>query len=188
MLTVTDSGSGVQNVKVSVDDTTWYEAYKMPGNVWLFDLSSLGLQDGHYTLYVQATDNAGNVNTTSVMFTVDKECIVSGTVKDANGNAIANATVTLSNGMTTTTDSNGHFVLNNSSAGTYNVTVSKNGYTALMQSVSTTTGTTSNMGTLVVQSTPSSPSLSNGLVIGAVIVVIVALLAVAFVMYGKRKK
>ncbi len=160
------------------------------GNTATFMPSSSLAYNTTYSVSVSGRDLAGNeLTTTEWKFTSMKdEGIISGTVKDANGNVIANATVTLSNGMTTTTDANGHFVLDNVTAGTYNVTVTKNGYTALTQSVSTTAGTTSGLGTLVVQSAPSSPSSNNGPMIVVMIIVIVALLAVALVMYRKRKK
>lgn len=48
---------------------------------------------------------------------------VSGVVTDASGNPVAGVTVTLANGVTTTTDSNGHYSFNNVAAGEYKIVV-----------------------------------------------------------------
>jgi hypothetical protein len=94
------------SVRISIDGVsgviTWND------NVATFTPSSALAYDTTYTVTVTGEDFAGNAVTSSWSFTTLKEDgVISGTVRDANGNA--NATVTLSNGMNTTTDANGYF-------------------------------------------------------------------------------
>jgi hypothetical protein len=64
-----------------------------------------------------------------------------GTVtSNASKQPIAGATLTLSNGATTTTDSLGNYVFANVGAGTYTVTASASGFTSSTQSVALSTG------------------------------------------------
>ncbi len=103
------------------------------------------------------------------------------------GGIIANATVTLSNGMTTTTDASSNFVLDHVAPGTYDLTVTKDGYAAMIKSVSATAGETNDLGSLSVQAIdPAAPSSNNSLLIGAVIVVL--LLGVMFFSGERRRR
>ena len=108
-----------------------------------------------------------------------------GVAQDSSGNPIANATVTLSNGMTTTTDANGNFVFDNMTAGTYNVTITKDGYQTVTQQVTTTVGNTSDLGALSVASAPSS---NNDTLIVVGVIVVLAVLIGAFLLIRHRKK
>lgn len=117
-----------------------------------------GLTDGQHTVEVRAFDRAGNYNDMTTIFNVDIVAL-SGTIKDASRNAIANATVTLSNGMTATTDANGVFSFCNVTTGSYNLTVSKAGYQTVTQNdITTTAGRTTELGSISVQAIASGIS------------------------------
>ncbi|MFD1045037.1 OmpL47-type beta-barrel domain-containing protein [Kibdelosporangium lantanae] len=93
-LTATDSGTGVKSIEYSVDGAA-FQVYSAP-----FDVTTVGSHMVHY----RATDNANNVSPEGMaMFTVvaapdttppTVNANVTGT-KDANGNYVAKATVTL---------------------------------------------------------------------------------------------
>jgi len=53
---------------------------------------------------------------------------IAGKVTDINGNALSGVTISLSNGQSTTTNSNGNYRFDNIDKGTYTVTASKSGY------------------------------------------------------------
>ena len=55
-------------------------------------------------------------------------CTIDSTFVGPSNDPRANATVTSSNGMMSTTDADGHFMLDDVTVGTYNVTITKNGY------------------------------------------------------------
>jgi uncharacterized membrane protein len=90
--------------------------------------------------------------------------------------------------MTTKTDAYGNFAINNVTGGSYSITVAKDGFTTKLQSVSATTGQTTNVGTLSVQVNVSgNPSSDGDLMIGAVVVVIVAMLAIGAIVFIRRR-
>ena len=62
--TVSDAGSGLANFEISTDGTVWSPV------TGTSDLLSV-LPEGANTVYIRATDIAGNANTASVAFTVD---------------------------------------------------------------------------------------------------------------------
>jgi parallel beta-helix repeat protein len=158
------------------------------GNVATFT-PSLALAYGTtYSVIVSGQDLAGNAVSYEWSFNTSNVGSISGTIEDASGNAIANATVTLSNGMTTTTDVNGHFVFDNVTAGTYDLTIAKDGYATITKSVSTSAGVINDAGILSVQATTSNSSSNDLVIIGALFLVIVALLAAALVLFRRRKK
>ncbi|HEY3419099.1 MAG TPA: carboxypeptidase regulatory-like domain-containing protein [Methanomassiliicoccales archaeon] len=155
-----------------------------------FTPSSMMAYNTTYSVMVTGKDLAGNAVEYSWSFiTMKNEGVIEGMIKDANGNPIAHALVTLSNGMTTTTDANGNFAIGNVTSGSYNMTVVMDGFITTSQSVSTTAGQTTNIGTLSVQADVSGNSTSDGgLMIGAVVAVIVALLAVGTILFMRRRK
>jgi len=109
--------------------------------------------DTTYQVTVAGRDAEGDAFTTHWSFTtVSQGGVVSGTVKDANGNPIANAVVELSNGMTTTTNATGYFEFVGVPAGHYNMVVSKNGYVMLNKDVKVT-GLNEDIGSLSARGT-----------------------------------
>ncbi len=83
------------------------------GNVATYTPNALEYNT-EYTVTVQGEDLAGNAVSYQWSFsTVVTLGNIEGRIVDGDGTAIANATVTLSNGMTTTTDASGHFVFDN---------------------------------------------------------------------------
>lgn len=95
--------------------------------------------DTTYQVTVKGRDADGDAFTTQWSFTtVGEGGIVSGTIRDANGNPIANAVVELSNGLTATTNATGYFEFVGVPAGHYTMMVSKNGYVILKKDVKVT--------------------------------------------------
>ena len=107
-------------------------------------------------------------------------------LKDAGGNPIADATVSLSNGMNTTTDVYGYFEFNNLTSGSYTMTVTKDGYKTITQNVTATVGETTVLPPLIMQSNASSNDYTLPIAAGAI--GIVAVLAGVFVVLKRRKK
>jgi hypothetical protein len=157
-------------------------------NATILQSSALGYGTT-YSVTVSGMDLAGNAMElrTWTFTTMKNEGIVSGIIEDANGDPIANATVTLSNGMSTRTDASGAFAFHNVTAGTYNVTISKDGYKPITQTLSTAAGRTSDLGSLSLEA--STTSNSDYLVIIAVaVVVVVALLGIISLNLRHKKK
>ena len=162
------------------------------GNVATFTPSADLAYNTAYTVSVSGKDLAGNTMTAEASFTtVKNECTISGVIKDADGNPVANATVSLSNGMSTTTDSNGRFELTGVPSGTYTLTVTKDGFKTLTQTVNAVAGGSIALETMSMAkaASESGDSSSDGTMwlIGIVGVVVVAILGIAFVMYRKKK-
>ena len=160
------------------------------GNSVVFTPSSPLAYDTGYSVTVSGKDLAGNqVNATWTFTTLKNEGAIEGVVKDANGAPIANATVTLSNGMTAVTDANGHFVIENVTSGNYTMTMTKDGFVSVTQNVSTSAGVTSQAGTLDLKAAPSGTAAAdNGLVIAMVAVLLVVMAAIGVMLVRKRKR
>ena len=143
----------------------------------------------NYTVSLTGKDLAGNpVSKTWWFKTMKDEGIVRGVVKDANGRVLANASVKLSNSRTTTTDSTGSFSFINVTIGSYNLTVSKNGYQNLTKGLTTKAGQSTDLGTLTMQTTVKTSTVPLGAqVLGVVAVGIIALLVVLFLLFKKGK-
>ena len=158
------------------------------GNNATFTPSSALAYNTVYTVSVSGKDLSGKaLNATSWTFTTLKDqCKITSTLKDASGKAIAGAKVTLSNGMNTTTDANGYFEFNNVTSGLYTLTISKDGYKTITQSVPAVAGETTALGTLSAQSSASSSD--DTLLIAGGAIGIVALLAIVFLVLKRRKK
>jgi parallel beta-helix repeat protein len=143
-----------------------------------------------YDVTVMGKDIAGNSVTAAWTFnTLKDEGIITSTLKDADGNPIVGAAVTLSNGMTTTTDANGHFEFKNVTSGSYTLTVTKDGYQIVTQSVIIQAGQTNEAAALSMAAAAATETTSdNSLLIGAGAIGIVALLAGLFFVLKRRKK
>jgi len=90
---------------------------------------------------------------------------ITGTVTNANtGAAISGATVAVTGGPTTTTNSSGVYTISGLNAGTYTVTVSKSGYTSKSASVSVTAGQTTTKNFALTPSDTTPPSVPTNLV------------------------
>ncbi|GEM_PF-2854051 len=100
----------------------------------------------YYTTYkvsVSGSDLAGNFMASEVEFTTTRnECSIIGTVRDANGNAIAGAVVELDNGMTATTDKDGCFEIAGIPSGPYVLSITKEGYRTSTLTINATAGVT----------------------------------------------
>jgi lysophospholipase L1-like esterase len=157
---------------------------------WANNMTSLPLfrlaYNTTYFVNVTGKDLARNAIAYSWSFiTMKNEGTIEGVIKDANGNPIANATITLSNGMVAKTDWFGDFTFINVTSGFYNMSVSKDGYQTITQSVNTTAGKMNDLGLLSVRANSSSSDIE--LIIG-ILVVIAAVLMVGVLLLSKRKK
>ena len=157
------------------------------GNVATFTPSSPLAYNTTCLVTVTGKDLAGNEVTSSWSFTTMKnEGVISGTLKDTNGNAIAKAVVTLSNGLSTTTDDNGYFEFDNVTAGSYTLTVTKDGFQTMTETVSTSAGQTSNIGSLSTQASPSTSDYT--WLIGGTLIGVLAGLFLIVLLARRRKK
>jgi parallel beta-helix repeat protein len=185
-ITVTFSEAmNTSSVSIVIDGVTGTLSWS--GNVATFTPSSPLAHGSNYSVAVSGRDLAGNAVSYEWEFVTSNVGSISGTVQDANNHPIVGATVTLSNGMTTTTDANGRYVFDNVVPGTYNLTVTKDGYKTTTQSVTARAGLNTDAGVLSVQATTSNSSSNDMLIIGAAFVVIVALLAAAFLLMRRKK-
>lgn len=159
------------------------------GNTATFTPSSALAYDTSYTVTVIGHDLAGNSMTATESFTTLKGYSnISGVIKEASGNVLAGATVSLSNGMTTTTDANGAFSFSNVLAGSYNLTIGKTGYETVTRNVSTIAGETTALGSLSVTTAGATPNNDIGIMVIVAVVAIIALLFVLIVFMRRRKK
>ncbi|MDW5563502.1 MAG: carboxypeptidase regulatory-like domain-containing protein [Methanomassiliicoccus sp.] len=153
------SASGIDNYWVKVDDGSWTDV----GSDTFYSISSP--TNGAHTVYVKAEDHAGNWNTTSVSFTVGSapasKGTINGTLVDGNGNAIAGATVTISNGGSASTDSNGYFSFANVTSGSYTLTVTKDGYVTITRTIVVTAGQTTALGSISGESSSSAAVIAH---------------------------
>ena len=157
------------------------------GNNATFTPSSALAYNTVYSVTVSGKDAIGKGFTTIrwTFTTLKNEGIISSTLMDAEGNMIANATVTLSNGMTTTTDAKGHFEFDNVTSGSYTMTVGKDGYQTVTQNVTAAAGETNEIGTLSLIANPASTDYSLAIAAGLIGIVVLFL---AFVAIKRRKK
>ncbi len=163
-----------------VDGTaSWYQntITFTPGKALAYDTS--------YTINITGKDLNGTGVSYQWSFRTSDQGSISGTVVGANNDPLTNATVTLDNGMTTTTDANGHFVFYNISEGSYNVTISKSGYGPMTEKVNSTAGAQTDIATVNLASSPAA-SDDNGSMIVIVVIIAVALLA-GFVILRRKK-
>ena len=134
-----------------------------------------------YRVEVSGKDLAGNPMQYSWSFSTSKgDGVIDGVVRDKSGNRIADAKVTLSNGMATVTDANGSFVFDNVSAGTYDLTVTKDGYLLTTQSISAADGQMTDLGMVSLQSSSGSSSDSVPIIAGMAVITVAVLAGLFF--------
>ncbi len=143
-----------------------------------------------YTVTVNGKDLSGKaLNATTWTFTTMKdEGKITCTISDSNGNAVVGATVSLSNGMNTTTDATGYFEFDNVTSGSYVLTITKDGFKTVTQNVSAAAGETTIMAPLSAQSSAANASTDYTLPLVAGVIVILALLGTVFLVMKRRKK
>jgi hypothetical protein len=146
----------------------------------------------NYSVNVTGKDLAGNSISYDWAFTTMKNVgNIEGVITDAKDNPIAGATVTLGNGLTTTTGADGHYAFDNVTTGTYNLTVTLNGYqTTTQHDVSTSAGKTTDLSPLSLEvSSSSTTNSNNGLLVPMLVIVVLALLGVSgYLFFIRRKK
>ena len=113
---------------------------------------------------------------------------ITGIIKEANGNVLEGALVTLSNGMNATTDSNGAFTIENVPSGVYTMTITKEGHPTVTRSVETTAGQTNDLGAVNLVGEPTSSGGIDGTIIMVAAVVLVAAMVAFLLMAGRRLK
>jgi len=173
------------SVTITIDGVSGTMAWD--GNVATFTPSASLAYNTEYAVAVSGKDLAGNEMTADGSFrTMKNEGSVSGTINGPDGKPLANATVTLSNGMSTTTDADGRFELKDVPAGTYTMNITKDGYLAMTKTVTVSAGQATAMEAVSLASAASSGD--NGLMLGIVGVAVVALLAAGFIVFRYKRK
>ncbi len=149
-----DTLSGIGHYEVRIDSGPWQNV----GNNKSYFFK--GLSDGFHTIDVKAVDAVGNVNITSVTFSVGYG-IISGKVVDENGNPVVNATVTLDSGQSGVTDENGIFRIV-APKGTHTIIINKDGYKPQTLDASVNSGETTDLSkiSLAPVNSNSSPNLT----------------------------
>jgi murein DD-endopeptidase MepM/ murein hydrolase activator NlpD/Tol biopolymer transport system component len=99
-----------------------------PGNDMSFGLAMSA--DGQYVAFASNASNlvAGDTNNLEDVFLFTRTYSISGRVTDGNLNGMADVSIWDGLGHTAITDSNGNYILNGLSAGTYNITAIKTGF------------------------------------------------------------
>ncbi len=158
------------------------------GNNATFTPSAALSYNTAYTITVTGHDLAGKaVTMTGVFTTMRDEGTIAGVITDADGKAIAGASVMLSNGMKTRSDVHGAFSFVNVTSGDYEITVSRNGYETFTRSVSAIAGETTSLGSAGVLA--AAPDTGSGTIVGLVVAGFVGLmLLIAVVMREKKAK
>jgi parallel beta-helix repeat protein len=142
--------------------------------------------DATYSVNMSCKDLIGNpVHYEWSFTTVKNECTISGIVKDADGNVVANATITLSNGVSTTTDADGRFELTAVPSGSYTLTITKDGFQTISTAVDAVAGSTVPMGSMSLRT--SDPGSSVPIILIGAIAVILAALAISILVLRHRK-
>ncbi|WP_162137665.1 beta-sandwich domain-containing protein [Methanomassiliicoccus luminyensis] len=137
-----------------------------------------------YTVAVTGKDLAGNPMEFMWQFTTLKdEGSIYGVIRDADGKAVADAKVTLSNGMTTTTNASGYFLLEHVPSGNYTLSVAKDGYVYMEKYVDVTAGQSTDAGALSLKAAEGGSSWY----IYAVVLAVVAVAAILFVLIRRDR-
>lgn len=151
-----------------------------------------GLKNGlSYNFTVEVPNTKGNLlNSSSVSVRLPPVgAAVAGTAYDANGNPIANATVTLGIYTAVTTSEYGFFMIEEVYTGNYSLTITKDGYSDVLQNVTVTSGQNINIESIVLQaaSSPTNGSESGDMTLIIVAVIIAAIVALYFLFFRKPK-
>ncbi|MDD1771970.1 MAG: right-handed parallel beta-helix repeat-containing protein [Methanomassiliicoccales archaeon] len=137
-----------------------------------------------YTVTMSGKDLAGNTVSLTWAFSTIDAGDVEGDLVDAYGRGLANVTITLSNGMTATTDEEGHFLFEDVPTGTYEMTAERDGYDMLSMNITVTAEET-----LALDEVEMDKTLNGGgdIFIIVAIVIIVAMAGAAVVMMVPRR-
>jgi hypothetical protein len=156
------------------------------GNVLVVTPSSL-LYNSEYTVLVVGEDLAGNSVSMSWSFSTIKVGSVEGCLTNQGGRAITNATVTLSNGVTTTTDDDGRYVFENVTIGAYTITFVKSGFETVCVDVTVNANETSELNTMATESVKSDTPSDNTPLIIVTALGVIAVIGIVFVAYRRRR-
>ncbi|MDD1772371.1 MAG: carboxypeptidase regulatory-like domain-containing protein [Methanomassiliicoccales archaeon] len=130
------------------------------------------------------TTDLGDLELTSSVDTGDIE----GALVDDEGNVMSNVTVTLSNGMTTTTDAYGRFSFQNVTVGNYTLTIDVDGYDQLTEVVTVEEDETATFNDLTLNAEDTDESGANsGMMLMIVAVLAIAAIAVIVVVFLRRR-
>jgi len=142
----------------------------------------------NYDVAVDRHDLAGNPVMLSWMFGTSSVGDIEGKLIDADGKAIVNATVTLSNGNWTVSDGNGQFIFKNVLIGAYNITVQAPGYESTALNVTVEKGASCNVGSLSILTSDDGSSDNDGsflVYMGAAAIAAIAILGIVFMLRRK---
>jgi len=178
-----DQSTVVINVSGVSGSTVW------SGNVATFTPAEPLAYGTTYTVNVTGEDLAGNALSDEWTFTtVQNAGTITGIIKEANGNVLEGALVTLSNGMNATTDSNGAFTIENVPSGVYTMTITKDGHPTVTRDVETTAGQTNDLGAVNLVSESTGSGGIDGTIIMVAAVALVAAMVAFLLMAGRRLK
>jgi nitrous oxidase accessory protein NosD len=180
---VSDALSGIESVEMRLDDGEWENAPSSP-----IDLT--GLDGGQHRIGLRATDRAGNIGSSSVVFNVTGGSGEMGTyssrVIDRDGDPVSDVSVYLDGTLKTETALNGTFVLM-MPAGTYVISLKKIGYDQKEITIEIEAGKVRSGGDIVIDeekdgieqpSTIGTSMIIAGFVLGPLLALIVILLVV----------
>jgi hypothetical protein len=136
---------------------------------------------------VVGEDLAGNSVSMSWSFSTIKVGSVEGCLTTQGGRAITNATVTLSNGVTTTTDDDGRYVFENVTIGAYTITFVKSGFETVCVDVTVNANETSELNTMATESVKSATPSDNTPLIIVTALGVIAVIGIVFVAYRRRR-
>jgi len=145
-----------------------------------------------YCVNVTGQDWAGNGISLSWFINTTMIGSIHGLVIDASHTAVFNATVTLSNGMTTTTDAYGNFYFTDVPAGSYNITIHRGGFADFNYTIQVLAGNDNDIG--IFNMVQEKAGTDNGIfgqpmvqVIVIAVIVIVFICAVTLYLRGMKK-
>ncbi|HOQ25894.1 MAG TPA: carboxypeptidase regulatory-like domain-containing protein, partial [Methanomassiliicoccaceae archaeon] len=134
-----------------------------------------------YAVMVNATDLAGNMAISQWTFTIVEVPPAKGMVTDSVGRPVAGAVVALSDGQQAVTDGDGVFALD-VEPGTYEVTVSRDGYQSVMTPLRLGPGEMAMVGLTPVERGPTTTMM---LVVGLSMLAL-TLIALGLILPGRR--
>lgn len=170
--------STVSSLTLSVDGAA--AVHVMNVRTWhLADLS-----DGTHTLVFRAVDELGNEASYSFSITVSVPVTVSGRILDGNGNPLAGAKVTVGT-VSTTTDDNGRYTLQ-TTRGAKNMIVTAEGMSEMRQSLDLSSEMSSVSMSMKSSSDGADAPDNTGLIVGAVVVIAAAMLAIGMLVLRKK--
>ena len=178
---------GVSNVGYCVYHNGTYVSRVVGNTVKIGNLTN-GLS---FNFTVVFPTTKGNLqNSTSIQVKLPTIGVaVDGTVCDIAGNAIVNATVTLSNYTAFKTTQDGFYVFTGVKAGNYSLSIAKEGYSTITRNVTATSGHNSNLNSTILQANDTSNGGSGDgdmtLIIVFAVVAVAGAVAVYFLFFRK---